>query len=113
MRPSMAYPSRRKSFPFYKILTPRDLDAVVTYVRSVPPVRNEVQPSVYKASMHVELVPGAEKPFEEMRRSSGRLLKEYRAMDALLNRRWPVKCGSAARLGCPSSNPGAGLLANR
>src|SRR6516164_2018375 len=65
MRPSMAYPSRRKSFPFYKILTPRDLDAVVTYVRSVPPVRNEVQPSVYKASMHVELVPGAEKPFEE------------------------------------------------
>ena len=65
MRPSMAYPSGRKSFPFYKILTPRDLDAVVTYVRSVPPVRNEVQPSVYKAPMHVELVPGAEKPFEE------------------------------------------------
>jgi len=45
-------------FPFYKILTPRDLDAVVTYVRSVRPVRNEVQPPVYKTPMHVELIPG-------------------------------------------------------
>jgi len=52
-------------FPFYKILTPRDLDAVVTYVRSVPPVRNEVQPPVYKAPVHVELIPGAEKPIDE------------------------------------------------
>ena len=52
-------------FPFYKILTPRDLEAVVTYVRSVRPVRNEVQPPVYKASMHVKLIPGAEKPFDE------------------------------------------------
>lgn len=52
-------------FAFYKILTPRDLDAVVNYVRSVRSVRNEVQPPVYKAPMHVELIPGAEKPFDE------------------------------------------------
>ena len=62
----MAYPlAPQMPFPFYKILTPRDLDAVVSFVRSVQPVRNEVQPPVYKAPMHVEPVPGAEKPFGE------------------------------------------------
>ena len=52
-------------FPFYKILTPGDLDAIVAYLRSVPPVRNAVQPSVYRAAMPVEPVPGATKPFTE------------------------------------------------
>ena len=42
--------------PFYKILTPSDLDAVVPHVR---PVQNEVQPPVYKAPMHVKPIPGA------------------------------------------------------
>ncbi len=52
-------------FPFYKILTERDLDAIVAYLRSVAPVRNEVQAPVYRAAMPVELVPGATKPFTE------------------------------------------------
>ncbi len=52
-------------FAFYKILTPRDLDAVVAYMRSLPPVRNEVQPPVYRAAMHADPVPGAVKPFTE------------------------------------------------
>jgi mono/diheme cytochrome c family protein len=52
-------------FAFYKILTPRDLDAIVAYMRSVAPVRNEVQSPVYKAAMHSEPVPGAVKPFTE------------------------------------------------
>lgn len=52
-------------FAFYKIMTPRDLDAVVAYLRSVAPVRNEVQMPVYKAAMHSEPVPGAVKPFTE------------------------------------------------
>jgi mono/diheme cytochrome c family protein len=52
-------------FNFYKILLPRDLDAVVAYVRSVAPVHNEVQPPVYKAPTKVSLVPGAEGPIEE------------------------------------------------
>ena len=34
-------------FTFYKILTPRDLDAVVAYLRSVAPVSNEVPAPVY------------------------------------------------------------------
>ena len=45
---------------FYKILTPRDLDAIVTYIRSVAPIRNEAQIPVYKAEMHTDLIPGAE-----------------------------------------------------
>jgi mono/diheme cytochrome c family protein len=52
-------------FAFYKILTPRDLDALVAYMRTITPVRNVVQPPVYKAAMHTELVPGAVKPVTE------------------------------------------------
>jgi mono/diheme cytochrome c family protein len=52
-------------FNFYKILLPRDLEAVVAYVRSVAPIYNEVQPPTYKAPTVVNLVPGAERPIEE------------------------------------------------
>jgi cytochrome c553 len=52
-------------FAFYKILTVRDLDAIVAYLRSVPPVRNAVAPPVYKAAMHAEPVPGAGRPYSE------------------------------------------------
>ena len=52
-------------FVFYKILTPGDLDAVVTYIRSVAPVRNQVQAPVYKAAMHYETIPGAAEPFTD------------------------------------------------
>jgi len=52
-------------FNFYKILLPRDLEAVVAYVRSVAPVHNEVQTPIYKAPTEVNLIPGAERPIEE------------------------------------------------
>jgi mono/diheme cytochrome c family protein len=52
-------------FNFYKVLLPRDLEAVVAYVRTIAPVRNEVQPPVYKAPAEAPLVPGAERPIEE------------------------------------------------
>ena len=52
-------------FAFYKVLTPRDLDAIVAYLRSIAPVKNEVTPPVYKAAMHSEPVPGATRPFRE------------------------------------------------
>jgi hypothetical protein len=41
-------------FIFYKIMTPRDLDSVVTYLRSVPAVKNSVQPPVYRASSSLD-----------------------------------------------------------
>jgi mono/diheme cytochrome c family protein len=62
VRPTGVALAPQMPFAFYKILTPADLDAVVAYVRSIPAVRNEVQPPVYKAAMHAELVPAAEKP---------------------------------------------------
>jgi len=65
VRPNGTPLSPQMPFAFYKILTPRDLDAVVAYLRSFAPVRNEVPPPVYKGAMHVELVPGAVKPFTE------------------------------------------------
>jgi mono/diheme cytochrome c family protein len=49
-------------FSFYKIFTPADIDAVVAYIKSVPPVRNQVETPVYKAAMHGDTPPGAEKP---------------------------------------------------
>jgi mono/diheme cytochrome c family protein len=52
-------------YGFYKVFTPSDLDAVVAYLRSVPAVKNAVQPPVYKAALHVEVPPGAEKPMSE------------------------------------------------
>jgi mono/diheme cytochrome c family protein len=57
--------SPQMPFPFYKVLTPGDLEAIVAYLRTVPPVRNDVPSPVYKAAMRVDLVPNAVKPFSE------------------------------------------------
>jgi mono/diheme cytochrome c family protein len=65
VRPSGVPVAPQMPYAFYKILTPRDLDAVATYVKSVPQVRNAVPPPVYKKPSHAELIPGAEKPFGE------------------------------------------------
>jgi mono/diheme cytochrome c family protein len=48
-------------YGFYKVFTPGDLDAIVAYLRSVAPVSNKVQEPVYKAPLHVDIPPGAEK----------------------------------------------------
>lgn len=52
-------------FAFYKILTKRDLDAIVAYIRTIPPQQNQVEPPVYKAEMPSIEVPGGEKPMPE------------------------------------------------
>ena len=46
---------------FYKILTPGDLDGIVAYLRSLPPVKNKVPDPVYKMQIPHQLFPGAEK----------------------------------------------------
>jgi mono/diheme cytochrome c family protein len=48
---------------FYRALLPDDLDAVIAYLRSVKPVRNEVQEPVYKAPVHRDAYPDAEAGF--------------------------------------------------
>ncbi len=50
---------------FYKALLPQDLDAVVAYLRSVKPVHNEVKPPEYKAPVHRDPYPDAEKGFTQ------------------------------------------------
>src|SRR5262245_46529576 len=65
VRPSGVALAPQMPFAFSRILTPRDLDALAAYVRSAAPVRNAVQPPVYKAAMHAQSIPGAEKAFDE------------------------------------------------
>ena len=52
-------------YPLYKVLTPRDLDAVVAYLRTATPIRATVTPSMYKSEQITYTYPGAEKPMSE------------------------------------------------
>jgi mono/diheme cytochrome c family protein len=45
---------------FYGILTPGDLDAIVAYLRSLPPVKNKVPDPLYKMQSPHQVFPGAE-----------------------------------------------------
>jgi mono/diheme cytochrome c family protein len=65
MRPNGVQLAPMMPYAFYKVFMLRDLDAVAAYLRSVPPVRNAVEPPVYKAALHVEPVPGADQPMAE------------------------------------------------
>ena len=65
MRPNGVPVAHQMPYPFYKILTPRDLDAVAAYVKAAAPVRNQVPAPVYRAPSHTDLIPGAEKPFTD------------------------------------------------
>jgi hypothetical protein len=50
---------------FYKALLPNDLDAIVAYLRTVRPVRNEVAVPVYKAPVRRDPYPDAEAGFSK------------------------------------------------
>jgi mono/diheme cytochrome c family protein len=50
---------------FYKALLSDDLDAIVAYLRSLKPVRNEVANPVYKAPIHRDAYPDAEAGFNK------------------------------------------------
>jgi mono/diheme cytochrome c family protein len=50
---------------FYKALLPEDLDAIVAYLRSVTPVRNEISDPVYKAPVRRDPYPDAENGFNK------------------------------------------------
>ena len=50
---------------FYKALLPRDLDAIIAYLRSVKPVRNEVRDPQYTAPVRRDPYPDAEAGFNE------------------------------------------------
>lgn len=50
---------------FYGIVTPRDMDAIVAYLRTVKPVTNKTADPVYKIALPHHSFPGAEKPFTD------------------------------------------------
>ncbi len=50
---------------FYKVLTARDLDAIATYLHSVPPVKNQAPAPVYKMKLPQTFVPYAQQPMKE------------------------------------------------
>lgn len=49
---------------FYGILLPSDLDAIVAYLHTVKPVKNNVPDPVYKMAVRRQIFPGAEKPID-------------------------------------------------
>jgi mono/diheme cytochrome c family protein len=65
IRPNGVLVAHQMPYPFYKILTTGDLEAVATYVKSIPAVKNQVPPPIYKTATYTELIPGGEKPFSE------------------------------------------------
>lgn len=50
---------------FYHIMTERDLNAVVAYLRTIKPISNKVADPIYKMPQVEHVFPGGEKPFTE------------------------------------------------
>lgn len=50
---------------FYGIITERDMDAIVAYLRTVKPIKNKVPEPVYKIPLPHHAFPGSEKPYTE------------------------------------------------
>jgi len=50
---------------FYEIMTARDIDAVVAYLRTLKPIKNKVADPIYKMPQVHHAFPGAEKPYTE------------------------------------------------
>lgn len=50
---------------FYHILTERDVDAIVAYLRTLKPIKNEVPAPIYKMKQMEMVLPGGETPYTE------------------------------------------------
>ena len=50
---------------FYHIMTERDLNAVVAYLRTIKPIKNKVADPIYKMQQVEHVFPGGEKPYTE------------------------------------------------
>lgn len=50
---------------FYEIVTERDMDAIVAYLRTLKPIKNQVPDPVYRFPAPRQVFPGAEKPYTE------------------------------------------------
>jgi len=50
---------------FYDIITDRDMNAIVAYLRTIKPIKNTVPDPIYKMPQVHHAFPGADKPFTE------------------------------------------------
>jgi mono/diheme cytochrome c family protein len=50
---------------FYEIMTERDLNAVIAYLRTIKPIKNTVPDPIYKMPQGHPIPPGADKPYTE------------------------------------------------
>ena len=64
---------------FYEIITKRDMDAIVAYLRTIKPIKNKVPDPIYKMPQVRQIFPGAEKPYTEAMFSDRRKLGFYLA----------------------------------
>jgi mono/diheme cytochrome c family protein len=64
-RPSGVQLAPNMPYSLYGVLTERDKDAIVAYLRSLPPVATPVDPPVYKAEFKISPFPPAAKPMTE------------------------------------------------
>lgn len=55
---------------FYGIITDRDMDAIVAYLRTIKPIKNKVPDPIYKMPQVRHVFPGTEKPY------TGAMLKD-------------------------------------
>ena len=61
---------------FYEIITERDIDAIVAYLRTLKPIKNKVPDPIYKMPQVHHAFPGTEKPFTEAMMSD-KLMKGF------------------------------------
>ena len=77
---------------FYEIMTDRDLDAIITYLRTIKPIKNTVADPVYKIPQGHPIPPGGDKPFTEaMMSDRSRGLISQPSPIAWSTRRWPAR----------------------
>ena len=50
---------------FYEIISDRDMNAIVAYLRTLKPIKNKVPDPIYKMQQVHHAFPGAEKPYHE------------------------------------------------
>ena len=60
IRPDGVQVAPQMPYHFYRILTPGDLDAVVSYLKTINPVSNQMPPPVYRTAVYAAPLPGAE-----------------------------------------------------
>jgi mono/diheme cytochrome c family protein len=64
-RPNGVHLAAIMPYDFYEILTESDLNAIVAYLRTVKPVKQETPAPEYRIALPRHIPPGAEKPFSE------------------------------------------------